>query len=277
MNQTPDCVAIIPCLNEAKTVGELVRAVRIFLPTVIVVDDGSTDGTAIEAAQAGAEVIRHSQNRGKGTALQAGFKRARSRGFSRALTLDGDGQHHPADIPALLERANESGAALVIGNRLAAAGAIPWLRRNVNRWMSGRISKLAGLPLADSQCGMRLVNLDAWSDLQLKTEHFEFESELLVEFIKAGHKVEFVPVQVIYNSGRTHIRPLVDSWRWFRWWFAQLHARNARLSVLPSWMWRSLARLQHNPRSVGQFHAHTLQPGLDGETTEFPPAKPAFD
>src|SRR5262249_22588725 len=162
---------------------------------------------------------------GKGAALQSGFKRAHSQGFAWALCIDGDGQHHPGDIPVLLARADECGAALVIGNRFVAAAAMPWLRRNVNCWMSRRLSQLAALPLPDTQCGLRLVNLDAWSDLHFNTEHFEFESEMLLEFVKAGHKVDFVPARVIYNGSPSKIRPLVDVWRWFRWWFAQRAAR----------------------------------------------------
>jgi glycosyltransferase involved in cell wall biosynthesis len=250
MNWTRDCAAIIPCFNEAGIITELVRAVRDVLPAVFVVDDGSTDGTATAAALGGAEVMRFSRNRGKGAALQAGFKLAHSRGFTWALTLDGDGQHHPGDIPALLERANECGVALVIGNRLADAEAMPWLRRNANRWMSHRLSKLAGVTLPDSQCGLRLMKLDAWSGLQLKTAHFEFESELLIEFVKAGHRVEFVPVRVIYSSGRSHIQPFADSFRWFRWWLGQRRAKSGRQPVLHDGLSVQFSGLQHNSRSV---------------------------
>ena len=277
MNWMRHCAAVIPCVNEGKSIGNLVRTVRSQLPTVFVVDDGSTDGTATAAALGGAEVLRHSRNRGKGAALQAGFKLARSRGFTWALTLDGDGQHHSGDIPALLARADEYGVALVIGNRLANAEAIPWLRRNANRWMSHRLSKLAGLPLPDSQCGLRLVNLDAWSGLQLKTEHFEFESELLIEFAKAGHRVEFVPVRVIYSSGRSHIQPFADSFRWFRWWLGQRPAKSGRQPALQDGLSVQFPGLQHNSRSVGQFNLHSSQSSVEGETVQFPQAEPALD
>src|SRR5690348_9139729 len=98
MNWVADCAVIIPCLNEAATIGSLVRAVRQSIPTVIVVDDGSTDSTASLAEEAGAEVIRQTQTSGKGAALNAGWRRALERGFQWALTMDGDGQHSPGDI-----------------------------------------------------------------------------------------------------------------------------------------------------------------------------------
>ena len=221
MDWARQCAVVIPCRNEAASIGAVVSAVRRQLPSVIVVDDGSTDGTAGRANAAGAETLRHPANQGKGAALRTGWRRARERGFAWALTMDGDGQHAPADIPAFLNCAETTGAMLVIGNRMAQAGAMPWLRRQVNRWMSRRLSHLAGAPLPDSQCGFRLVNLDALSRLQLAAQQFEVESEVLVAFLAARAKVEFVPVQVIYKSQASKIHPLRDAWRWLRWWQAQ--------------------------------------------------------
>ena len=215
------CAAVIPCFNEAATIGEVVAGVRGHVPSVFVVDDGSTDATSARAATAGAEVIRHSTNRGKGAALQTGWRRAREMGFLWAMTMDSDGQHAPEDIPAFFASAEKTGASLVIGNRLDHPEGMPWLRRQVNRWMTRRLSNFTGAALADSQCGFRLVNLDVLSKLQLAADRFEIESEMLVVFLAAGHKVEFVPIQVIYKSDPSKIHPLVDTWRWFRWWFAR--------------------------------------------------------
>jgi hypothetical protein len=97
------------------------------------------------------------------------------------------------------------------------AGRIPWLRRQVNRWMSRQLSRAARRPLPDSQCGFRLVQLASWSALHLRSRHFEIDSELLLAFIAAGHAVEFVPVQVIYKAEQSKIQPLSDACRWFRW------------------------------------------------------------
>ena len=217
MDWPAQCAVVIPCLNEATAIETLVRQVREQLPTVIVVDDGSTDATGERAARAGAEVLRHDQPRGKGAALQAGLKRARERSFAWAMTLDGDGQHSPEDIPAFLQSTTNTGAALVIGNRMDDAGRMPWLRRQVNRWMSRRLSRLAGQGLPDTQCGFRLFKLDAWSRLPIATRHFEIESEMLLAFIAAGHVVEFIPIQVIYKTEQSKIHPWRDTVRWFRW------------------------------------------------------------
>jgi len=188
------------------------------VPTVIVVDDGSSDGTAEEARGAGAEVIRHKTNEGKGAAIQTGFRMAIERGFEGALLMDGDGQHAAADIPKFL---NETSARLVIGNRMANADGMPWLRRFVNRWMSARLSKRLGVDLPDTQCGFRLVHLVSWAKLDCVTRHFEVESEMLAAFVEAGYPVKFVPIQVIYNQETSKIAPVIDTLRWFRWWCAE--------------------------------------------------------
>ncbi len=214
-----ECVVVIPCLNEAAAIFPVVEAVRRQISHVIVVDDGSTDDTSALAAKAGAEIIRHDHSHGKGAALGAGFRRAVGRGFSWALTMDGDGQHAADDIPAFLSEARHGAADLVVGNRLANPGQMPWLRRRVNQWMSRRLSSVAGLWLPDSQCGFRLVRLGVWSKLTLQASHFEIESEMLLAFIARGHAVKFIPVQTIYKNERSKIHPMRDTVRWFRWWW----------------------------------------------------------
>jgi glycosyltransferase involved in cell wall biosynthesis len=225
MDWTRNCAAVIPCFNEAAHIGEVVAGVRRHLPTVIVVDDGSTDGTAADAAAAGAELVRLPRNTGKGAALRAGWRHAHGRGFPWALNLDGDGQHAPDDLPRFFERAEQTHADLVVGNRLDRAETMPWVRRRVNQWMTRRLARLTGAPLADSQCGFRLLNLDLASRLPLTAEHFEIESELLVAVLAAGGRVSFVPVQVIYQPHASKIHPVVDGWRWLRWWFKQQRSR----------------------------------------------------
>lgn len=214
-----DCAALIPCCNEAESIGALIARVRQHLPHILVVDDGSTDTTASQALAAGAVVVTHSTNRGKGAALRTGFRQLQN-DYSWVLTLDGDGQHDADDIPAFFRAAEIGQAELIIGNRFTQPQRIPWLRRRVNQWMTRRLARRSGVPLADSQCGFRLIKLAALAQFSLRCDHFEVESEITMAFAQAGRAITFVPIQVIYRSSGSKIRPLRDTWRWFRWWCA---------------------------------------------------------
>lgn len=234
MIEPTQCAAVIPCFNESASVATLVAAVRQQLPFVLVVDDGSTDVTAGLAEKAGAVVVRHERNLGKGAALQTGLARVLQQGCEWAVTLDGDGQHAPEDLPALLRCAGETGALLVIGNRMNEARKIPWLRRQVNRWMSRKISQRAGRSLPDTQSGFRLIHLRTWAALALNTKHFEVESEMLMAFLAAGRRVEFVPIRVIGSQRSSHIHPVADTLRWWRWWRRLGRVESAVEASLPA-------------------------------------------
>jgi glycosyltransferase involved in cell wall biosynthesis len=212
------CAVVIPCVNESATIGSLVDAVRQHLKLAIVVDDGSTDETSAQARAAGACVVRHESNRGKGAALQTGLSHARRQGAQWAFTLDGDGQHWPNDLPTFLRCAELTGALLVVGNRMHNPNAMSWLRRQVNYWMSRQLSRQAGRCLPDTQCGFRFFHLTSWAALPLKAQHFEAESEMLMAFLAAGYPVAFVPIRVIGHCRSSRINPVTDSLRWWRWW-----------------------------------------------------------
>jgi glycosyltransferase involved in cell wall biosynthesis len=223
MDWRRECAAVIPCFNEAAQIHRVVSAVQNHLPAVIVLDDGSTDRTAEKARFAGAQIVRLDRNSGKGSALRAGWRRAHDLGFKWALMLDGDGQHAAADIPKFFACASSTGASLVVGNRMNQLEDMPFIRRWANRWMSRRISRLTAHELPDSQCGFRLARLDLLLELPIQSNRFEIESEMLLAFFAAGQKVEFVPVQTIYQSGASKINPLTDTLRWLRW--SRLSAR----------------------------------------------------
>ncbi len=212
------CAAVIPCFNESNTIAPVVSALQRYLDLVIVVDDGSTDKTSHQAKKAGATVIRHERNCGKGAALRTGLSELLNQGFEWAVMLDGDGQHAPADLPSFLQCAEQSSAPLVIGNRMHAADAMPLLRRYANRWMSRKLSRYARRHLPDTQSGFRLIHLPTWASLELSARHFEVESEMLMAFLAAKHAVEFVPIRVIPGGRTSRIHPIVDSVRWLKWW-----------------------------------------------------------
>jgi glycosyltransferase involved in cell wall biosynthesis len=211
------CSVVIPCLNEADAIGPLVSAVRQILPNVLVIDDGSTDDTAAVSKSHDARVLRHARPAGKGAALREGWTEARQRGFAWVLSMDGDGQHAPEDLPKFLARASQGDVGLVCGNRMEHSGGMPFVRRMTNRFMSSCLSRLAGTSLPDTQCGYRLMRLESWAQLPINTNSFEVESEVLLQFARARIGIAFVPVKVIYGNERSKIRPLRDTWRWCRW------------------------------------------------------------
>lgn len=211
------CAAVIPCFNEGGRIGAVVSGARRHVSAVIVVDDGSTDSTALEAEKAGAIIVRHPLNQGKGCALRSGWERARGLGFDWVLCLDGDGQHSAEDIPRFFARAQSTDAPLVIGNRMDGRGLMPLTRRLANVWMSRWLSWQTGTALPDSQCGFRLIHLDTLAELRLTSRRFVIESEMLAACLAAGRRIEFVPIQVIYGPGRSKISPWRDTWRWMRW------------------------------------------------------------
>jgi glycosyltransferase involved in cell wall biosynthesis len=231
MFEPTNCAAVIPCFNESASIADLVPAVRRHLPSVFVVDDGSTDDTTRLAQAAEAVVVSHPGNLGKGMALKTGLAHALKYGYEWAVTLDGDGQHAPKDLPVLFECAQRTNALLVIGSRMNDAQKMPWLRRQVNRWMSRQLSRQAGKSLPDTQSGFRLIHLPTWAAMALNAERFEVESETLMAFLAAGRRVEFVPVQVIPSKRTSHIRPVADSLRWLKWWRKCGRAPAQRLKV----------------------------------------------
>ena len=234
-NWPAECGVVIPCRNEARAIAEVIQSVRRHLATVVVVDDGSTDATATLASAEQATVLRHPRPRGKGVALATGLHWLGERGFKWALLIDGDGQHTANDLPRFFEKAASGAATMIVGNRMHQSQSMPPLRRLVNRWMSGRLSALTDQPLPDSQCGFRLLQLGVWRRLELHGDHFEIESELLRAWCAAGERVDFVPIQVIYAQERTKISPLLDTWRWVRWyWWACRGQHRLRRSPAPS-------------------------------------------
>jgi glycosyltransferase involved in cell wall biosynthesis len=217
VNWQKGCVVLIPCLNEADAIGAVISAVKSFVPNVLVVDDGSTDGTGDVARAASATVLRHPQTLGKGAALRAGWDAALQRGFEWALCMDGDGQHAAADIPKFLGRGERGDVALVAGERMHAPNTMPLVRRITNRFMSWHLSRLVDVQLTDTQCGFRLLHLPSLARLQVKSDCFEIESEVLIQFARARFGIAFVPIQVIYADERSKIRPLRDTLRWWNW------------------------------------------------------------
>jgi glycosyltransferase involved in cell wall biosynthesis len=209
---------IIPALDASKSVPVLVEGVIRSAPKghdsplVIVIDDGSRDDTAIAAARAGASVIRHAKNRGKGAALRTGFARAFELGALLAVTLDADGQHPPSEAwKVALHPAPHD--ALVLGTRdLERAGA-PRLNQTSNRISNFFLSTFGKKRLLDTQCGLRRYPLDKVLHCRAESNGFAYESEVLLIAARQGWTIEQVPVDVIYppeDQRITHFHNVKD-------------------------------------------------------------------
>lgn len=209
------CV-VIPAFNAAKTLGALVKQVKALKLDPVVVNDGSTDETAKVAMDAGALVISHLANKGKGTALRTGFAFALEHGYEAVVTMDSDGQHDPTEILRLIDEAAAKPASVVVGNRTIDRQHMPLIRRWTNRVMSAIVSSLTRQPIPDSQCGFRLVRRDVIQAVRLRSRHFDIETELLLAASRGGWTVTSVPIRTIYQNGHSsHIRPVRDGLRFF--------------------------------------------------------------
>lgn len=197
----------------------MIDGVRGHLTPILVIDDGSADATATAAAAAGAEVVRLPVNQGKGAALLTGFRALAERGFTHALTLDADGQHLPDQIPALLAASAAAPDALVVGVRRKAGHEIRPINKFGNRVADWWITKFAGQPLPDTQCGFRVYPIASVLALRARGARFDFETEILLRAARAGIPIASVPVQVYYppiGERVTHYRPFVDTVRIIR-------------------------------------------------------------
>jgi glycosyltransferase involved in cell wall biosynthesis len=203
--------ALIPAFNEAASIGDVVAGVRALVAEVIVVDDGSRDGTAERARRSGATVLEHSANRGKGEAIRTGLAYVFSRPFTHVLLLDGDMQHLPAEAPRLLEAARATGAELVLGERVFRREDMPASRYHANRIGSRVLAWFVGAAVEDTQCGFRVARVDALREIPLRARGYEIETEMLVKLRRRGGRVARVPVTAVYGAQSSKLRPVRDT------------------------------------------------------------------
>lgn len=198
-------LALIPGYEEGPRIARVVQGARRHLP-VLVIDDGSTDDTASQAESAGATVIRQAPNQGKGAALRAGFRYALGEGAQAAVTLDADGQHDPAEIPAFVSALGASRPELIIGQRNFRA--MPPVRRLSNTLGGLVLSAAVGKRIPDNQSGYRLIGRRLMTTLLDSDEDgFAFEVEMIARCIALGLPIAWVPIRTIYAGEPSHIRP----------------------------------------------------------------------
>lgn len=210
-------MALIPALNAAGTIEPVIRAAVKEVPHVVVIDDGSTDGTGGIAARAGATVLRHEVNGGKGAALKTGFRHAIDNGYDAVITLDADGQHLGSDIPKFLAAWREQQADLIIGGRAHLFHEMLPRRRMANRISSWCIAHAAGVRITDSQSGYRLYTTTLLKNLELRSAGFDLESEVIIRAGVRGYRVISIPITLGFVDGlsTSHYKPLSDSARIF--------------------------------------------------------------
>jgi len=206
---------IVPAYNAAQTVGDVIRSCREFVNNIVAINDGSRDETAGAAMTAGAEVVTHPINRGKGAALKTGFAWALERGYDIVITLDADGQHLPREIPKFLRAREETHADLIIGGRSHLFGEMLPRRRMANRFSAWSISKASGKRITDSQSGFRLYSANLLRNIRLHTDGFDMESEIIVHAGRRGFKVLTIPIDLGFVDGisTSHYKPLKDTLR----------------------------------------------------------------
>ena len=209
---------VIPAYNAAHHLDAVITGVEKHIPAsrIIVVDDGSSDDSLGVAQRRGTIALQHTHNRGKGAALSTGILHAENAGCVYAVTLDADEQHSPDDIQSFIHCWIETGADLIVGNRLSDTGDMPGLRLWTNRFTSWVVSSLAGARIPDSQCGYRMISTELFRRLEVRSVRYEAESEILIKAGRAGANIASVSIATIYGDEISAINPFVDSYRFFR-------------------------------------------------------------
>lgn len=209
--------ALVPAYDVEDTIAAVVRGVRRHCDGVLVVDDGSRDGTADAARAAGAEVVRHEENRGKGAALRSGLVRLLADGYTHAFSVDGDGQHLPEEMPRLIEISRTRPAAIVLGaRRIEPEQEVAPVKRFGNEFANWWVSLAAGRDYRDTQSGFRIYPIHATLELGVRAERYEFESEVLILAARRGIEVATDEVAVHYpppGERVSHYEPWRDTCR----------------------------------------------------------------
>jgi glycosyltransferase involved in cell wall biosynthesis len=207
----------IPCYQGRARIQEVVLGARATGHPVLVVDDGSSDGSGPVAEAAGAMVLRHPGNHGKGAALATAFAYARRKGYEAVLTMDADGQHDPAEVGKLVAAHQREPRAMVIGVRSFAKEDMPRRSRVGNTISTWWISKFAGRNYRDTQSGFRVYPRALFAAVKLRSRRFDTETELLLRAAQMGLPLVEVPIATIYTSDRvTHFHGFRDTLRVIR-------------------------------------------------------------
>ncbi|MFN2426372.1 MAG: glycosyltransferase family 2 protein [Candidatus Binatia bacterium] len=209
-------LVLVPALDCAATISEVVAGAREHVRDVLVIDDGSSDDTHALALAAGAEVLRHRERRGKGCALQSGMAWAAERGFTHVFAVDGDGQHLAAEMPILLEASRMNPTAIVLGERSRDGHDISPMKLFGNRFANRWVEIASGRAFEDTQSGFRIYPVAATSALGGHARHYGWETEVLIRALRTGVPVVCRTVKVYYPPAELRVsyyRPWIDTIR----------------------------------------------------------------
>tara|TARA_B110000438_G_scaffold300235_1_gene352155 strand:- start:570 stop:1433 length:864 start_codon:yes stop_codon:yes gene_type:complete len=191
----------MPAYNEENLIFDLIKKIRPFVDMVVVCDDGSTDKTEQKARDAGAHVIRHNKNLGKGGAMKSLFSYAKNIDADIMITMDGDGQFLPEEIPRIMKPVIEEKADVVLGYRFDDADDMPTYRKFGNKFLDKMTSLASELPFRDTQGGFRAYSKKSIQLIEFSTDGFGVDSEIVVNASKQNLKIVEEKVTVIYNTG----------------------------------------------------------------------------
>lgn len=195
----------------------MIKDIKKVVKDVMVVDDGSTDSTSQRAMDAGAIVIKHVSNQGKGAALRTGFSYIERKGFSALITMDADRQHDYRELPKFIEEFKKNSADIVVGNRMSDTKNMPFVRLYTNRITSFFTSLFLYCRISDTQSGYRLIRTEVLRNINLLTSNFETESEVLIKAGRKGFRIKEIPIKTVYlPNARSKIRPLKDTLKFIR-------------------------------------------------------------
>ncbi len=207
---------LIPAYNEGNFIKKLIEDVKKYSADILVVDDGSQDNTVDMIKEMRVDYLVHETNQGKGAALADGYRYLLKKDIDYILTMDGDGQHSPDDIPRFIECAEQTSADIVIGNRMSDTKDMPLDRYLTNRFTSWVVSRMAKQKIPDSQCGFRLIGTKVLRSVNVDSRNYDAESEILIKAGRNGFKIESVPVKTIYGSQESKIHKVKDTIRFFK-------------------------------------------------------------
>jgi len=210
---------LISAFNEERLIGGVITNLKnTGITDILIIDDGSCDNTADIARKAGAEVISHTKNLGKGACIKIGLEHLHNKDIEGVVLMDGDGQHNPFEVNRFLECAKDPNKKIIIGNRMTEHKSMPLLRLATNKVMSFALYLLCGQKVPDTQCGYRFFRKEVLDDIykDIISGNYEIESEMVLKAANKGHKIYSVPITTIYQEETSRIDPIKDTVRFIK-------------------------------------------------------------